>query len=129
MRPKRKLFEFADVCLFCSKKSCNKDKILIQVSTFEFCHTLEKCVIEKGDEEMMCRIGDFKSLIANGASYHKGCHCKYIIGLKGKLGNKPHDQAFSKLLEILMPQILEGKVLRMPDVLKWYQDILKKYIQ
>lgn len=65
--------------MFCEQKSYRKDKSLVKVTTFEFYTTLEKRVAQKHDQEMQCKVGDFRKRIAFGARYHKACYSKYIV--------------------------------------------------
>ena len=48
-RYKRGGSELKSLCMFSGKKSYKKDKGVINVSTFEYYMTLEKCVNERGD--------------------------------------------------------------------------------
>ena len=58
-------------CIFCQKIYHGKYKNLINVSTFQFCQTLERTVNLKNDSYLKLHIGDFSKLMANEAVYHK----------------------------------------------------------
>ena len=64
-------------CIFCQQLSYKKEKRMIDVATFEFGESLEKMIVEKGDNLFKAKLGDLKKLIANEAKYHKNCHANY----------------------------------------------------
>ena len=52
LRQKQKTFDFKELCLFRGKKSRNKDKTLIRVSTFEFGEIIKQRADSKGDDQL-----------------------------------------------------------------------------
>ena len=129
-RYRREEFDWKSLCMFCGKKSYKRDKKLINVSTFEFCTTLDRCVNERRDEAMKCRVGDFTKLIALEARYHKGCHSLYINVKKQSSTQSQsfYDDALHEMMEDVMPELEMGKALDINNLLLKYQTHLTKYL-
>ena len=94
-------------CIFCQKIYHGKDKNLINVSTFQFCQTLERTVNLKNDSNLKLHIGDFSKLMANEAVHHKSCHANYIK-IKEKVPQSERDAAFAQFLEQVEPNLKRG---------------------
>ena len=121
--------DMKNVCMFCNRKSHNKDRKLIKVATMEFCKTLEKKVDELDDQSLRCKVGDFSKLIAYDACYHQRCHGKYLKQTPVKsVVASVHDKAFDDLLLLLQPKLDEGRAIDMNTVLEWYRECLRKYL-
>ena len=100
-----------------------KTRTLINVSTFQFCHTLERTVNPKNDSYLKLHIGDFSKLMANEAVYHKGCHANYIK-IKEKVPQSERDAAFAQFLEQVEPNLKRGRAYDMSTLLALYKNIM-----
>ena len=94
-------------CIFCQKCYHEKDKNLINISTFRFCRTLEHIVHQKNDEKLKLHLGAFPKIMANEAVYHKGCHASYI-NIKEKAPPADWDIAFKQFLEQIEANLNRG---------------------
>ena len=79
---------------------------MIDVTTFEFGESLEKMIVEKGDNLFKAKLGDLKKLTANEAKYHKNCQGKNYYASARKPIQKPsfiilHLRSFFKLLKMI----------------------------
>ena len=110
-------------CIFCQKIYHGKDKNLINVSTFQFCQTLERTVNLKNDSYLKLHVGDFSKLMANEAVYHKGCHANYIK-IKEKVPQSERDAAFAQFLEQVEPNLKRGRAYDMSTLLALYKNIM-----
>ena len=110
-------------CIFCQKIYHGKDKNLLNVSTFQFCQTLEGTVNFKNDSYLKLRIGDFSKLMANEVVYHKGCHANYIK-IKEKVPQSERDAAFAQFLQQVEPNLTCGRAYDMSTLLVWYKNIM-----
>ena len=110
-------------CIFCQQLSYKKEKRMIDVTTFEFGESLEKMIVEKGDNLFKAKLGDLKKLIANEAKYHKNCHDNYYASAR-KPVQKPsvHDTAFEKLLQVIENDLItEGRAFDMNSLLNIFK--------
>ena len=110
-------------CIFCQKIYHGKDKNLINVSTFQFCQTLERTVNLQNDSYLKLHIGDFSKLMANEAVYHKGRHANYIK-IKEKVPQSERDGAFAQFLEQVEPNLKRGRAYDMSTLLALYKNIM-----
>ena len=116
---------------FCKKVTREKDKTLINISTFEACDSIRMSAETKGDEEMLHILRSVNSdLIAAEARYHKACHASYVSksnlkyqGFYRKEETK-YNEAFNELLEIITPEITAGKAYDMNILLGMYKEFL-----
>ena len=127
----RQAFNFQELCIFCCKKSQNKDRFLFRVSTDDFCNTLQSRSGEERDAEISRRIGgDFSKLIPLEARYHKACHSRYIIQNKTSTSHieSAYNVAFGELLVDIKQELVNGTALNMASLLDRYKVFLRKYI-
>ena len=110
-------------CIFCKKIYHGKDKNLINVSTFQFCQTLERTANLKDDSYLKLHIGAFSKLMANEAVYHKGCHANNIK-IKEKVPQSERDTAFAQFLEQVQPNLKRGRAYDMSTLQALYKNIM-----
>ena len=84
----------------------------MNVSTFQFCQTLERTVNLKNDSYLKLHIGDFSKLMANGAVHHKGCQANYIK-IKERVPQSERDAAFAQFLEQVESNLKRGRAYEM----------------
>ena len=110
-------------CIFCQKIYHDEDKNLINVSTFQFCQTLERTVKLKNESYLKLHIGDFSELMANEAVYHKGCHADYIK-IKEEVPQSERDAAFAQFIEQAEPNLKRGRAYDMSTLLALCKNIM-----
>ena len=65
------------LCMFCQKLTYKRDQKLSTVMTTDAGETIRNCANRKGDEVFLKKICGV-DLIAQEATYHKGCHSAYL---------------------------------------------------
>ncbi|CAB3981721.1 multidrug resistance-associated 4-like isoform X1, partial [Paramuricea clavata] len=118
-------------CIFCRNASRKRDFKLINIVTFEACNSIRTAAEARGDEELLPVLRTVE-LIASEGKYHKSCHASYVskANIKSQcINGKPvneYEDAFAEFLDIIRPEILNGKACNMNYLLQLYKDMLTK---
>ena len=115
-------------CFICKKRTYQKVRELITLSTFEACDIIKKAAEHQGDEEMLHILRNVNDDLVADAKY-KICFSLYIAKKGKSLGtdkDSQYETAFQELAEDLTPGIKQGKAYDMASLLTSFREILNR---
>ena len=121
-------------CIFCKNATRKKDKQLIHIATFEASNGIREAAEAREDYELLGVLLSVNyDLIAKEGKYHKSCHASYVSKstIKHKLdaatiGENAFNEAFTRLVNIITPEIENGKAYDMNTLLSMFKNELQK---
>ena len=121
-------------CIFCKNATRKKDKQLIHIATFEASNGIREAAEAREDYELLGVLLSVNyDLIAKEGKYHKSCHASYVSKstIKHKLdaatiGENAFNEAFTRLVNIITPEIENGKAYDMNTILSMFKNELQK---
>jgi len=126
------LFDWESKCIFCKNATRKKDRQLINIVTYEACNSIKESAEAREDDELLTIIQSVTDLISAGGKYHKACHASYVsktnIQRKHNTSTEENifEEAFKRLLEIITPEIENGKAYDMNVLLTMFQKEVEK---
>ena len=122
-------------CIFCKNATRKKEKQLLRISTFEACNSIKQSAVAREDTELLSILNSVNyDLIASEGRYHKSCHASYTskVNIKRKRESATpreeniFDEAFHQLLQVITPEIENGKAYDMNVLLMMFRKEIEK---
>ena len=121
-------------CLFCKNWTCEKGKIMQNVSTTEAANTVRQSAKAKGDQDMLRLLLGINMDLVASAKYHKTCFASYVSksnlksrAFKDEAGQESaYDKSFLEMAPELRKGLESGKAYDMSSLLKKYNGLLEK---